>query len=107
MLTGLLQMNAAKGYCDDLQEGKFSFPIIHAIHSSPSDNSEILNILKLHTNDATIKAHAVNYMENTTRSFGYTKEVLECLRTQVVGMINAIDGGNPALELLVDRILAD
>ncbi|KAA0203433.1 hypothetical protein HAZT_HAZT007628 [Hyalella azteca] len=25
----------SKGYCDDLTEGKFSFPIIHAIHSRP------------------------------------------------------------------------
>nr|ARE68915.1 geranylgeranyl pyrophosphate synthase [Epicauta chinensis] len=33
-----------KSYCEDLTEGKFSFPIIHAIHSQPKDN-QIIRIL--------------------------------------------------------------
>ncbi|XP_066139481.1 terpene synthase isoform X3 [Euwallacea fornicatus] len=33
-----------KSYCEDLTEGKFSFPVLHAIHSHPEDN-QIMRIL--------------------------------------------------------------
>ncbi|EXX55352.1 farnesyltranstransferase [Rhizophagus irregularis DAOM 197198w] len=33
-----------KGFCEDLTEGKFSFPIIHSIHSDP-DNRQLISIL--------------------------------------------------------------
>ena len=33
-----------KGYCEDLTEGKFSFPIIHAIMSHPDDH-QVIRIL--------------------------------------------------------------
>lgn len=33
-----------KSYCEDLTEGKFSFPIIHAIQSQPEDK-QIIRIL--------------------------------------------------------------
>ncbi|XP_025832654.1 geranylgeranyl pyrophosphate synthase [Agrilus planipennis] len=36
-----------KSYCEDLTEGKFSFPIIHAIHSHPNDNQVIRILLKM------------------------------------------------------------
>ncbi|CEG76137.1 Putative Farnesyltranstransferase [Rhizopus microsporus] len=38
-----------KGFCEDLTEGKFSFPIIHSIRTDPS-NRQLLNILKQRTN---------------------------------------------------------
>jgi hypothetical protein len=41
-----LQYSQKKGYCDDLTEGKFSFPIIHAIKSYP-DDTQVLGILLL------------------------------------------------------------
>jgi hypothetical protein len=42
----LLQYSQGKGYCEDLTEGKFSFPIIHAIMSHPDDN-QVMRILLL------------------------------------------------------------
>ncbi|KYN49999.1 Geranylgeranyl pyrophosphate synthase, partial [Cyphomyrmex costatus] len=33
-----------KSYCEDLTEGKFSFPIIHALRSNPDDR-QIISIL--------------------------------------------------------------
>lgn len=33
-----------KSYCEDLTEGKFGFPLIHAIHSHPEDN-KVMRIL--------------------------------------------------------------
>ncbi|XKL59856.1 hypothetical protein PGB90_000872 [Kerria lacca] len=37
-----VEYTSNKSYCEDLTEGKFSFPIIHGIHSHPED-SQILN----------------------------------------------------------------
>ena len=34
-----------KSFCEDLTEGKFSFPVIHYIRSNPTDN-RLSNILK-------------------------------------------------------------
>jgi geranylgeranyl diphosphate synthase type 3 len=39
------QYTEHKSFCEDLTEGKFSYPVIHAIHSFPSDR-RILNILR-------------------------------------------------------------
>ncbi len=36
-----------KSYCEDLTEGKFSFPIIHGIKSDPTD-SRIYSTYKTH-----------------------------------------------------------
>ena len=40
----LLQYSQDKGYYEDLTEGKFSFPIIHAITCHP-DDSQVICIL--------------------------------------------------------------
>jgi len=45
----LLQYSQEKGYCEDLTEGKFSFPIIHAITCNP-DGSEVICILLFQSN---------------------------------------------------------
>lgn len=63
--------------CEDLTEGKFSFPIIHAIRAHP-ENLQLLNILKQHTTDDEVKKYAVAYMEGVG-SFAYCREVLETL----------------------------
>ncbi|KAG3193954.1 Geranylgeranyl pyrophosphate synthase, partial [Phytophthora cactorum] len=39
-----------KGMCEDLTEGKFSFPVIHSIRSNPS-NLQLVSILKQKTSD--------------------------------------------------------
>lgn len=35
------QYTDTKGYCEDITEGKFSFPVIHSIHSDPSNRQMI------------------------------------------------------------------
>ncbi|KFY61294.1 hypothetical protein V496_05077 [Pseudogymnoascus sp. VKM F-4515 (FW-2607)] len=63
-----------KGLCEDLTEGKFSFPIIHAIRADPS--LVLLNILRQKSADEEVKRYAVAYMEGKG-SFAYCREVLK------------------------------
>lgn len=82
--------NKNKGLCEDLTEGKFSFPIIHSIRADPS-NVQLINILKQKTKDEEVKLYAVNYMENTG-SFAHTKKVVSQLRDKASKLIDEMDG---------------
>ena len=66
-----------KGLCEDLTEGKFSFPIIHSIRTNP-ENLQLLNILRQKTDNEQVKRYAVSYMEETG-SFEYCRRVLSTL----------------------------
>ncbi|WFD34900.1 hypothetical protein MCUN1_001745 [Malassezia cuniculi] len=65
------QLAQHKGFCEDLTEGKFSFPIIHAIRSGASTGGdrELLNILRQRTTSVDTKQRAVDYMANVSHSF--------------------------------------
>lgn len=78
-----------KGLCEDLTEGKFSFPIIHSIRSDPS-NLQLINILKQRTKDEEVKLYAVSYMESTG-SFAYTRKVVQELREKALSLIDEIE----------------
>lgn len=80
-----------KGLCEDLTEGKFSFPIIHSIRSNPQ-NLQLINILKQKTTDDVVKRYAVSYMESTG-SFEYCRKTMQDLREKAVAMIDSMDGG--------------
>lgn len=45
--TSLLQYSTNKGYCEDLTQGKFSFPIIHAIRADQSNRQVLSPLLPL------------------------------------------------------------
>ncbi|EFW16420.1 geranylgeranyl diphosphate synthase [Coccidioides posadasii str. Silveira] len=78
-----------KGLCEDLTEGKFSFPIIHSIRSQP-DNLQLINILKQKTKDDEVKRYAINYMESTG-SFAYTRKVVSQLRDNALMVIDELE----------------
>ena len=80
-----------KGMCEDLTEGKFSFPILHSIRSNPQ-NLQLINILKQKTTDETVKKYAVNYMEKTG-SFAYCKDTLRQLIEKAMIMVQTVDDG--------------
>lgn len=80
-----------KGLCEDLTEGKFSFPIIHAIRSDPA-NLVLINILKQKTQDDEVKRYAVAYMEKCG-SFSYTRRVLRGLTRRAGEMVEEVDRG--------------
>jgi len=80
---------ANKGMCEDLTEGKFSFPVIHSIHTAP-ENRILINILKQKTRDEDVKRYAVAYMEKTG-SFSYTRKVLRGLTKRALTQIDELE----------------
>ncbi|KAL3479743.1 isoprenoid synthase domain-containing protein [Aspergillus californicus] len=83
------QYTKNKGLCEDLTEGKFSYPIIHSIRSDPS-NHQLINILRQKPKDDDVKLYALKYMEKTG-SFQHTKRVVQELRTRALRLIDDID----------------
>lgn len=81
-----------KGLCEDLTEGKFSFPIIHSIRAEPG-NLQLLNILKQKPDDEQVKRYAVSYMEGTG-SFEYCRKVLSTLTDRARRLVEELDEGS-------------
>lgn len=91
-----------KGLCEDLTEGKFSFPIIHSIRSNPG-NLQLINILKQRTKDEEVKKYAVKYMEGTG-SFEYTRKAIKELKAKAIAMTDKLEAEKEASEE-IKRIL--
>lgn len=94
-----------KGLCEDLTEGKFSFPVIHSIRADPG-NLQLINILKQKTKDEEVKKYAVKYMEKTG-SFDYSRKVVRELRSKAIQLIDQLDGGTgkgAQLKKIMDRM---
>lgn len=83
--------SSLKGLCEDLTEGKFSFPVIHAIRTDPS-NQILVNILKQKTNDEEVKKYALRYMESKG-SFEYSARVIEELRGKTEEHVQRVEQG--------------
>ncbi len=85
------QYTQNKGLCEDLTEGKFSFPVIHSIRSDPQ-NLQLINILKQRSNDDEVKRYAVAYMQ-TTGTFEYCRSVIAGLLERARAMTKLVDDG--------------
>ncbi|KAJ6535535.1 terpenoid synthase [Mycena capillaripes] len=96
---------ATKGFAEDIEEGKFSFPIVHGIRTDMS-NHEILNILQQRPTTPTLKKHVTAYLESQTKSFDYTLSVLDALEVEIRRQIESF-GGNVALMGIVDSLHVD
>ncbi|XP_052265601.1 geranylgeranyl pyrophosphate synthase-like isoform X2 [Dreissena polymorpha] len=90
-----------KSYCEDLTEGKFSFPLIHAIQSDRGDH-QILSILRQRTQDNDVKKYCVDLLEKRG-SFEYTKATLMQLEKEIYRQIEEF-GGNAHLTGLIDEL---
>ncbi|KAH9821515.1 isoprenoid synthase domain-containing protein [Melampsora americana] len=91
-----------KGFCEDLSEGKFSFPIIHSIKADTSSRL-LMNILRLRSKDEATKTRALKYMNEQTNSLDYTFEIICKLENAVKEELNKL-GGNPELSSILDLI---
>lgn len=95
------EYNDNKSFCEDLTEGKFSFPVIHAIWSRP-ESTQVQNILRQRTENTDIKRYCVDYLEKVG-SFAYTRQTLRDLEAESYRLIREL-GGNPQLESLVRHL---
>jgi len=90
-----------KSFCEDLTEGKYSFPVVHSIMAAQG-NTALQHILKQRPSDPDVKKYACQLMKETG-SFAYTRAFFESSKAQVLRHIAHL-GGNPMLEALVEEI---
>ncbi|GAV04170.1 hypothetical protein RvY_14486 [Ramazzottius varieornatus] len=88
-----------KSYCEDLTEGKFSFPIIHGIRSDPANR--VINIVRQRTQDNTLKKYCVDCL-STLGSLEYSKTTLRSLDQRATAMIGELGGNDMLLAVLAD-----
>jgi geranylgeranyl diphosphate synthase type 3 len=77
-----------KGFCDDLSEGKFSFPVIQAFAADPS-NPFLLSILKQKSKDRGLKVQARDYMASVG-AFDRTRRHIKSLESKTFAMLEEI-----------------
>lgn len=92
-----------KSFCEDLTEGKFSFPIIHAIRSRPDDR-QVIHILRQRTRDVEVKRYCITLLEKFG-SFEYTRDTLIQLDRDARDEVERL-GGNPHMEAILDELLS-
>lgn len=112
----------SKSFCEDLTEGKFSFPIIHCIRSasssaqlvhrgggdeegpspSSSTSAQLLSILKQRTEDVDVKRYAQRLMFDAG-SLQYTREKCTHLKKQIIEQVTAL-GGNESLLKVIEML---
>ncbi|ORZ09803.1 geranylgeranyl pyrophosphate synthase [Absidia repens] len=90
-----------KGFCEDLTEGKFSFPVIHGIRTDPN-NRQLLNILRQRSESVELKQFALQLLEKTN-TFDYCRRFLMDMEKQARDEIAAL-GGNPKLEKIMSML---
>ncbi|KAJ8659581.1 geranylgeranyl pyrophosphate synthase [Lichtheimia ornata] len=91
-----------KGFCEDLTEGKFSFPIIHAIRAD-SSNRQLLNIVSQKPTSVEVKQYALEII-GRTGTFEYVREFLSKKEMEARKEIEML-GGNPLLEKVMDMLV--
>ncbi|GJQ72952.1 hypothetical protein Trydic_g1594 [Trypoxylus dichotomus] len=84
-----------KSYCEDLTEGKFSFPLIHAIRSQPNDH-QIIQILRQRTTKPELKKHCL-FLLTQYGSFEYTQRKMQQLRQEAFEEVKKL-GKNSEME---------
>ncbi|KAG1104167.1 hypothetical protein G6F42_017123 [Rhizopus arrhizus] len=90
-----------KGFCEDLTEGKFSFPIIHTIRKDPS-NRQLLNIISQKPTSIEVKKYALEVIRKAG-SFEYVRQFLRRKEAESLEEIKRL-GGNPLLEKYIETI---
>ncbi|KAI8146461.1 geranylgeranyl pyrophosphate synthase [Fennellomyces sp. T-0311] len=90
-----------KGFCEDLTEGKFSFPVIHAIRADTS-NRQLLNIVSQKPTAVEVKRYALEIIQRTG-TFEYVKEFLKKKEMEARKEIKSL-GGNVLLEKVMDSL---
>ncbi|XP_030572768.1 geranylgeranyl pyrophosphate synthase isoform X1 [Drosophila novamexicana] len=92
-----------KSFAEDLTEGKFGFPVIHAVRTQKQDK-QVLHILRQRTHDIEVKKYCISLLEKLG-SFQYTRKVLETLDVEARAEVARL-GGNPYMDRLLNKLLS-
>ena len=91
---------ANKSFGEDLTEGKYNFPIVHAIQKYPKDN-RLNNILRQRTQEIDVKKYAIKLLEDAG-SFRYTREQMRLLDNKIRAEIGKLNGNDVLLRVMDD-----
>ena len=91
---------ANKSFGEDLTEGKYNFPIVHAIQKYPKDN-RLNNILRKRTQDIDVKKYAIKILEDAG-SFRYTRDQMRLLDNKIRAEIGKLNGNDVLLRVMDD-----
>uniref|UniRef100_A0A0X3PNH8 Geranylgeranyl pyrophosphate synthase n=2 Tax=Schistocephalus solidus TaxID=70667 RepID=A0A0X3PNH8_SCHSO len=89
-----------KDFADDLTEGKFSYPVVHAINAQPHDH-QVLSILRQRTSEYTVKEYCIGLLADMG-SLDHTAKKLVKLETQCRNIVAEL-GGNSHLEAFLSE----
>ncbi|XP_017009571.2 terpene synthase isoform X2 [Drosophila takahashii] len=92
-----------KSFAEDLTEGKFGFPVIHAVRTQKQDK-QVLHILRQRTHDIEVKKYCITLLEKLG-SFQYTRKVLETLDAEARAEVTRL-GNNPFMDHLLNKLLS-
>ncbi|XP_017043327.1 geranylgeranyl pyrophosphate synthase isoform X2 [Drosophila ficusphila] len=92
-----------KSFAEDLTEGKFGFPVIHAVRTQKQDK-QVLHILRQRTHDIEVKKYCITLLEKLG-SFQYTRKVLETLDAEARAEVTRL-GSNPYMDRLLNKLLS-
>jgi geranylgeranyl diphosphate synthase type 3 len=93
----------SKSFCEDLTEGKYSYPVIHCIRTNiQGRGSRLQSILKQKTEDVDVKRYAQQLMRESG-SLQYTLDQCNILYEEILVQINEL-GGNEQLKHLLERL---
>lgn len=103
-LLSNLQYKETKGFCEDISEGKLSFPVVYALNNrtfSFEKRLRLVTILHMKTTSNALKEEAFEILKESG-AIQYTKERLVQLKEEIAQEIKVL-GGNPILEQILAK----
>ena len=91
--TDNYQYTMQKGFCEDLEEGKYSLPLIHLIHSIPSDLLLRNILVQRRVNGRSSLAHKQTILDlmKAGGSLKFTADTLDVLYIKVEKSIGELE----------------
>jgi geranylgeranyl diphosphate synthase type 3 len=91
-----------KGACEDIKEGKYSFLIVHNMHTDP-ESKIVRSILRQKTGNDRMRDVFLCCL-NSTGSFEYTERVLEGFAQYAERLIITMDDGRGKSDMMLNLV---
>ncbi|OXA49254.1 geranylgeranyl pyrophosphate synthase [Folsomia candida] len=92
-----------KGFCEDISEGKLSFPVIYALNKVPDEvKDRLIKLLRARSTSEKVKLEVLEIL-NSSGALRYTKEKLARLRVAIEKEIESL-GENQLLEQVMETL---